>query len=177
MNVKQWVFYIRNRENFSKYLPMLLRHCLEVSIRKIQAGQTKGVVKLWEDKEETVKTILAEMVENKSIDGMSLHHPPKKIPAPTGDDVDTSIPYWLCENQITVKFDNSNLPAITSIINDYVDGRYSWKEFPGWRGTNTMCIVMQVKKEDAENLTALLGNAAGKNNVVLGANKWFRGRR
>lgn len=179
MKVKQWIFYIRNREGFSKELPQLLRHCLEVSIRKIKTGQTKGVVKLCEDKEKTVLAILEKLVEGKSIDGVDLFKPPKEIPAPK-EDVDTSIPYWLCENKITVKFDNSNLSAlagVTNIINDYVDGRYPWKEFTDSSGKNTMCIVIQVKEEDAENLTALLSNAAGKNNVVLGANKWFRGDR
>ena len=178
MEVKQWVFYIRNRKGFSESLPQLLRHCLEVSIRKIKTN-TKGIVKLEEDKEKDIAAILTQLATNKTIDGVALHLPPKAIPAPTGDDVDTSIPYWLCENKITVKFDNSNLSAlakVTSIIDDYVDGRYPWKEFPDAFG-NTMCIVIQVRKEDAENLTALLSNAAGKNNVVLDVNKWFKGDR
>lgn len=177
MKVKQWIFYIRNREGFSKELPQLLRHCLEVSIRKIKTGQTKGVVKLCEDKEKTVLLILAELVKSKSIDGVDLFQPPKEIPAPK-EDVDTSVPYWLCENQITVKFDNSNLSAltkVTSIIDDYVEGRYSWKEFPGWSGTNTMCIAIQVEKEAARSLLSLFIKAVGPGNVVLGANKWFKG--
>lgn len=178
MKVKQWVFYIRNRKEFSESLPQLLRHCLELSIQKIKTN-TKGIVKLEEDKEKDVADILTQLSTNKTIDGVALHLPPKEIPAPKGG-VDTSIPYWLCENKITVKFDNSNLSAlagVTNIINDYVDGRYPWKEFTDSSGKNTMCIVIQVKEEDAENLTALLSNAAGKNNVVLGANKWFRGDR
>ena len=178
MKVKQWIFYIRNREGFSKELPQLLRHCLEVSIQKIKTGQTKGVVKLWEDKEKAVLAILTQLAANKCVDELSVHLPPKEIPAPKGDDVDTHIPYWLCESKLTVKFDNSNLSAlaeVTSIINDYVDGRYPWKEFPGWGGTNSMCIVIQVKKEDAKNLLALFCKAVGPNNVILGANKWFKG--
>ena len=178
MKVKQWIFYIRNREGFSKELPQLLRHCLEVSIRKIKTGQTKGVVKLWEDKEETILAILTQLIVNKSIDGLNLHLPPKEIPAPKGDDVDTSIPYWLCEKYISVQIDNSNLSElaeVTSIINDYVDGRYPWKEFPGYSGKNTMTILIQVKKEAAKNLMTLFCKAVGTNKVVLGANKWFKG--
>lgn len=178
MNVKQWVFYIRNREGFSKELPQLLRHCLEVSIRKIKTGQTKGVVKLGEDKEKTVLAILAKLVKGKKIDGLDLCKPPKEIPAPPDDDVDTSVPYWLCEKCISVRIDNSNLSElteVTSIINDYVDGRYPWKEFPGYSGKNTMTILIQVTKEAAKNLLALFSKIVGPNNVVLGANKWFRG--
>lgn len=177
MKVKQWIFYIRNREGFSKAVPKLLRHCLEVSIRKIKTGQTKGIVKLEEEKEKSVFLILADLEENKSIDGIDLFQPPKEIPAPTGD-VDTTIPYWVCEYYVSVVLDNSNLSAlaeVTNIIDDYVDGRYPWKEFPGSSGKNTMTILIQVKKEDVNNLAALLGEAAGKNNVRIGPNKWFRG--
>ena len=177
MKVKQWVFYIRNRKGFSESLPQLLRHCLEISVRKIKTGQTKGIVKLEEDKEKTVLLILARLEKNKSIDGVDLFQPPKEIPAPTGD-VDTTTPYWVCEYYVSVKLDNNNLSTlaeVTNIINDYVDGRYPWKEFPGSSGKNTMTILIQVKKEDVDNLVALLGAAAGKNNVVVGPNKWFRG--
>lgn len=176
MKVKQWIFYIRNREGFSKAVPKLLRHCLEVSIRKIKTN-TKCIVKLEEDKEKDVADILTQLSTNKTIDGIALHLPPKEIPAPTGD-VDTTVPYWMCENYVSVKLDNSNLSAlagVTNIIDDYVDGRYPWKEFPGSSGKNTMTILIQVKKEDVNNLAALLKNAAGINNVTVGPNKWFRG--
>lgn len=178
MKVKQWVFYIRNRKGFSEYLPQLLRHCLELSIQKIKTN-TKGIVKLGEDKEKTVLAILEKLVEGKSIDGVDLFQPPKEIPAPAGD-VDTTVPYWVCEYCVSVKLDNSNLSALTGVTNiiaDYVDGRYPWKEFQGSSGKNTMTILIQVKKEDVNNLVALLRAAAGKNNVVVGPNKWFRGDR
>lgn len=176
MKVKQWVFYIRNRKGFSESLPKLLRHCLELSIQKIKTN-TKGIIKLEEEKEDAVLRILADLVENKSIDNIDLFLPPKEIPAPTGD-VDTTVPYWVCEYCVSVKLDNSNLSAltgVTNIINDYVDGRYPWKEFPGSSGKNTMTILIQVKKEDVNNLAALLRDAAGTNNVTTGPNKWFRG--
>lgn len=177
MKVKQWVFYIRNREDFSRAMPQLLRYCLELSILKIKAN-TRGIVKLWEDKEKAVLSILTDLYYNKTIDGINLCAPPKEIPAPPDDDVDTSVPYWLCEKYISVRIDNSNLSElteVTSIINNYVDGRYPWKEFPGYSGKNTMTILIQVKKEAAKNLLSLFCKAVGPNNVVLGANKWFRG--
>lgn len=177
MKVKQWVFYIRNRKGFSESLPKLLRHCLELSIQKIKTN-TKGIIKLEEEKEDAVLRILADLVENKSIDSIEFL-PPKEIPAPTAD-VDTTVPYWVCEYYVSVKLDNGNLSAltgVTNIIDDYVDGRYPWKEFPGSSGKNTMTILIQVKKEDVDNLAALLRDAAGTNNVTIGPNKWFRGDR